>query len=238
MNPLNNLFELNYSKINSYSYCPFLYKFVYIDGKYIPFNPYSSFGMSIHMTLARYAKEKGDFEDLLIYYEESWKHEGYNSPSEMMEFYQKGKKILENFWLEEQKRNSEIIFSETDFEFNLKDFKIKGTIDRVDRLSNNKIELIEYKTGLEERDIERLKNDRQLAIYALGLKYHYSIIPDYISFYLLSLNKKITAEYNIDSENNIIEYLHKIGEKIRKKDFSFKGNCNNCIIKNLCKERD
>lgn len=234
---MNNFFELNYSKINSYNFCPFLYKFIYIEGKYTPFNAYSSFGLSIHKTLDKYAKNKGDFNDLLIYYEECWRHEGYNSPSEMMEFYLKGKKILENFWLREQSKNSEIIFSEKDFEFDLDEFKIKGTIDRVDRLKNGKIELIEYKTGNEERDIERLKNDKQLAIYAVGLKRCYNLVPDYISFYLLSLDSVVTVDYDVINENKILEYLKDIGKKIINGDFSRKGNCNICIIKNLCKER-
>ncbi|PIS47368.1 MAG: hypothetical protein COT17_03815 [Elusimicrobia bacterium CG08_land_8_20_14_0_20_51_18] len=235
---MTELFELNYSKINAYSFCPFLYKYVYLDGKYAPHNAYSSFGISIHRTLEKYAAFKGDLESLFIYYEEAWKHEGYKSPGEMMEFYGRGRKLLENFWLREQESEAKIALYEKNFDFEAGKFRIKGTIDRVDRLKDGKIELIEYKTGLEERTEESLKNDRQLAIYALGLKNSCRMSPDYLSFYLVSIDKKITVPYEGGSETVISEYLAVTGEKIMNREFGAKGKCAVCQIRNLCSESE
>lgn len=233
---MTELFELNYSKLNAYSFCPFLYRYIYLEGKYPPHNAYSSFGISIHRTLERYAACKGDLESLFVYYEEAWKHEGYASPAEMMEFYRKGKRVLENFWLKEQESDSVIVLYEKNFDFEVGKFRVKGTIDRVDRQKNGKLEIIEYKTGLEERSEENLRKDRQLGIYALGLKNSFKMSPDYISFYLVSLDKKITAEYVPEMEERTRAYVSELGEKLLKAETGPKGKCESCQIRNLCPE--
>ena len=62
--------ELNYSKIQAYLNCPFLYRFIYVERKFAPQTPFSSLGLSVHRALARYHAGGRDLSDLLMYYED------------------------------------------------------------------------------------------------------------------------------------------------------------------------
>jgi len=232
---MNELFELNYSKINSYMFCPHLYEYVYVKKKYVPHNPYSSLGISLHRTLKKYALGKLDLESLFIAYEESWENSGYSSPKEMMEFYNKGNKMLESFWLNEQSMDNQIIFAEKDFEFKLEDFIIRGTIDRVDKRKDGSYELIEYKTGGDdEKYAGNINNNLQLLIYALGLKESFSIEIFYLSVYMISSGHKMTEKFDISKNMETTAFLKDMGDKIKNLKFERKGNCSICQIKNLC----
>ena len=90
-------FELNFSKVKAYLACPYLYKYIYLERKYAPHTPFSALGISVHRALDRYHSKGGDFGDLLLFYDEGWHHHGYETPQQALEFYARGRKILENY---------------------------------------------------------------------------------------------------------------------------------------------
>ncbi len=233
-----SLFEINYSKINAWLFCPYLYSFVYVEKKYPPRNPASSLGTSIHRALREYGRERLDLEGLFFAYDQSWENSGYESPQLMMEYYRKGKKMLENFWLSEMERNSSIIACEKDFEFTLGEFAVRGTIDRIDKMADGRIELIEYKTGENEKYSELIKNSLQLDIYSLAIKRAMNMEVSYTSMILLAFDKKITQAYDTSRFVKTEEFILKIGEEIRSMNFSRKGDCSKCQIAKLCRYRE
>ncbi|GAB4032726.1 MAG: hypothetical protein Fur0012_11590 [Elusimicrobiota bacterium] len=228
-------FEINYSKINSWLFCPYLYFFVYIEKKYPPRNAPSSLGTSLHRALRDYGSGNLDLEGLLIAYEEGWENSGYETPQLMMEYYRKGKKMLEDFWISERDRKSRILSAEKDFEFALGELIVRGTIDRIDRLPDGRIELIEYKTGESEKYSEALASNLQLDIYALALKRAMNLEVSFISFVLLAFNKKITLPYDPSRLAKTEEFLVKTGEEIKTMNPTRKGDCSSCQINKLCR---
>ncbi|MCX5783975.1 MAG: PD-(D/E)XK nuclease family protein, partial [Elusimicrobia bacterium] len=139
--------ELNYSKIKTYSNCPFLFKHIYVEQKRPPISPQASLGLSVHKALEEFHSRGGNFDDLLQSYDGNWLNAGYTSVQEQVEYYSKGRQMLDNYWSAEESRKSKVVFVEKDFEFTHGQWRIKGTIDRIDRHPDNVWEIIDYKTG-------------------------------------------------------------------------------------------
>lgn len=229
-------FELNYTKVKSYLDCPRLYKYCYIDKKFTPHTPFSALGISVHRSLNRYHSTGGDLSDLILYYDEGWHNRGFETPQQSMEFYNLGRKILENYWRAGLAADrGEIVFTEKDFEFEFEKWRIRGTMDRVDRARDG-YELIDYKMGFENKTEDELKKDLQLAIYALGLKKAFNMEPRAISWFLLIKGEKISAPYDPATADAALAVLKDTGEKILALDLSRKGNCERCPIRKLCPE--
>lgn len=231
------MFELNYSKINSYLFCPYLYKFIYLDKKYTKHNPLTSLGISIHKTLKTYAELRPNLKDLLFYYAQNWFHIGYSTPQQMLEFYAMGENIIKSFFEFEKNSKNKILYTEQKFELPLDDkYVLKGTIDRVDISPDGKVEVIDYKIGFDKKNEEVLKNDLQLKIYAYAAEKVFNLKVDYISYYLMLPPKKLITEYSEDKKFK--DYLIETAKNMENIRFDRKGNCALCLAKELCKYSD
>ena len=227
-------FELNFSKVKAYLTCPYLYKYIYLDRNYAPHTPFSALGISVHRALDRYHSKGGDLSDLMLYYDEGWHHHGFGTPQQALEFYAKGRKILENYRLAEQNAaQAEIFFTEKEFEFEFERWRVRGTIDRVDRVSGG-YELIDYKMGFEPKTAEDLKSDLQLSMYAIGLRKSFSMEVKTVSWILLVKGEKLSIPYDPSGEERVLTLLRETGEKILALDLSRKGDCAVCHIRKLC----
>ncbi len=228
--------ELNYSKIRAYLDCPFLFRFIYVERKFAPQTPYSSLGLSVHKALGAFHARPGDLQDLLQYYEDNWLHQGYARPQESMEFYNRGAKVLEDWWLYWQKNPARVIYSEKSFSFRFEKWTIKGTIDRVDRLPDGRVELIDYKMGFEDRDEWDVAGSLQLSIYALGLSRGLDQSVASAGYFILSSLKKVSAPYDPDSAERTLALIRETGEKMLSPAMDRKGACERCPIRKLCPE--
>lgn len=227
------MFELNYSKINAYNFCNFLYKFIYVDGNYVKHNPKTSLGISLHKCLAEYAKRKLNLKGMLESFEENWNNAGYTTPQEMMEYYEIGRELIKDIY-DFEKNNPATIFSADDFfEVILNDeFVLRGTVDRVDILADETLEVIDYKLAMEEKNALPYRNELQLIIYAYGISRKYSKRVSYITYYYLNGPKKQRMEY-LENEN-FSEIISDIGRKMKNNEFVKKGRCEICLAKELC----
>lgn len=230
--------ELNYTKLKAWLDCPQLYKYCYIDKKYPPHTPFSALGISVHRALDRYHSQGGGLDGLVRYYDEGWHNGGFATPQQTIEFYNLGRKILENYWRADTAADRpETVFTERDFEFEFERWRVRGTIDRVDRVPGG-YEVLDYKMGFEERTPEDLKKDLQLAIYALALKKAFGMEPRSLAWFLLVKGEKLSVPYDPASEEAVMRLLRDTGEKILALDLSRKGNCASCAIKRLCEYGD
>ncbi|MFA6434792.1 MAG: PD-(D/E)XK nuclease family protein [Elusimicrobiales bacterium] len=227
-------FELNFSKVKAYRNCPYLYKYIYLDRKYAPHTPFSALGISVHRALDKYHSKGGDLDDLMLYYDEGWHHHGFATPQQTLEFYARGRKILENYRrAESDAALAEVVFTEKEFEFEFERWRVRGTMDRVDRV-NGGYELIDYKMGFEPKTAEELVNDLQLSMYAIGLKKAFGMSVKTVSWFLLVKGEKLSAPYDPSGEGAVLDLLRETGERILALDLSRKGKCEVCAIKQLC----
>ncbi len=228
--------EINYSKIKAYLDCPFLYRYIYVERKFAPQTPFSSLGLSVHRALARYHAAGKDLSDLLAHYEDAWLNYGYSTAQESMEFYNRGAGVLENWWLYSQNNRAETIYSEKKFEFPFGKWRVKGTIDRVDRLGAGLVELIDYKMGFEGKTSKDVSSSLQLSMYAIGLSRALNLKVGAIAYFVLSGPEKISVPYDPSTEEATLGLVGGPAEKMLALDMSRKGECSRCPTRKFCPE--
>jgi RecB family exonuclease len=229
--------EISYSQINSYMRCPWLFKIVYVDRKRPPLHPSSSLGISIHRALEAFHQGGGgDLAKLLDCHDANWSHAGFSTPQEQMEWHRKGQRILELYFSQEQERRSEIVAVEKDFLFPLDPHVVRGTIDRIDRLPDGEIEVIDYKSHLDMVGEEEAAQNLQLGIYGLGVKESLGLTATYLTLYYVAAGKKVTVEYDPSRDEEICELIVRVADLIVyakgfKPDTAY---CPSCDFKTTC----
>jgi len=176
---------------------------------------------------------------LLAIYQEFWQADGYQNKKEREDYQHKGLEVLKKFWLE-YKNNPpvETLFLEKKFSFKLGADIIKGTIDRVDKLADGTLEIIDYKTGKPKIKLD-FNTKRQLILYQLFLEEFFKTKVSALSFYYLESGNKntfIPTEQEIDRLK--IEVQAEITE-IKKRQFTPKPSmmCEFCEFKTICEFR-
>ncbi|MBI4096911.1 MAG: PD-(D/E)XK nuclease family protein [Candidatus Levybacteria bacterium] len=120
--------------------------------------------------------------------------------------------------------------------------KILGRFDRIDQLSDNRIEIIDYKTGTNVPDDKKIKNDLQLTLYALAATQINDPLfrkkPDEIklTLYYIEPNTRISTtrtKEQLEEAKELI--LHKV-EEIQNSSFHCSGHvfCKDCEYAMLC----
>ncbi|MBD3271275.1 MAG: Dna2/Cas4 domain-containing protein [Elusimicrobia bacterium] len=229
--------ELSFSKMQTYRECPYRYYLSYVERWHAPPTPHSSLGHSIHKTLERFHQVNGtSMEDLMQAYTECWEHEGFSDPTEEMLFYERGEHILRNYYEQNSKRTSRILAMEKDFSIDLKFCTLRGIIDRIDRLPDGTIELIDYKTHKQMWKNKAIRNDLQLTIYKYACSRALGLQPGTLSYYFLSHNKKVSTTRDKNDERMMLSMLKETAGKINRQEYQprFKF-CWKCDFKERCR---
>jgi DNA helicase-2/ATP-dependent DNA helicase PcrA len=188
-----------------------------------------------------FAKPKAvlDEKKLLELYEDRWQPDGYDDKENREKYYQKGKKILKAFWTDLQTDGlPEILFLEKNFTFKIGEGIIKGAIDRVDRLPDGTLEIIDYKTGNPKAKLE-YADKRQLILYKIFLEEFLKIKVSKLSYYYLEGTYKTSFEAkDKDVEKLRSEVLEEIAE-IKKGNFPPNPTelCKYCDFRDICQWR-
>ena len=231
----NNYHELNYSKIATYLFCPFLYKLKYIEGKREGLIPVTSLGVSIHKTLEEYHTYSNDPENLLVYYNRCFLGAGYSSAAEQMEYYLKGKRIIEDYAKHEKDRKSEILACEKEFIFEHQGWKFRGKIDRFEKLPDGTYHVIDYKTDAKINENFDVTKSLQLALYSIGAKRAWGKTQGKASIYFVALNKMFSIPFEDVNENEVLEKYIEIGNKLEGADFPpCTQSCAQCLMRMRC----
>lgn len=235
MNFEHKVYELNYSKIKTYLECPLLYKYKYIEGKKDGLVPASSLGVSIHRTLEEYHAHSNDPSEILRYYNECWLGAGYSSAGEQMEYYLKGKKMLEAYEQAEYSRKTDVDSTEREFIFELGRWTFRGKVDRIDRWPDGSWEVIDYKTSSDWDENFDITKSLQMGIYSVGARRAWNMQKGKASIYLVALDKIVSADFDKFNEDEILKTFIEIGQKIEVLEFPPNINhCQSCAFNTRC----
>ena len=181
MNPLS------YTQISQYQSCPLCYKLQYIDGLKPKDKWYFSFGLTIHACAEHFFKVKvpppPSLDELLEFYEANWLSEGYESAEEEAKYKAYGWEILSKFW-EIHSADFKMPFAvERMFSINIEGVKLRGYIDRVDKLDSGELSIVDYKTNQEPFTTENLEKDLQLTLYQLAAEQTWQLPVEKLTLY-------------------------------------------------------
>ncbi|MBI4055924.1 MAG: PD-(D/E)XK nuclease family protein [Elusimicrobia bacterium] len=232
---------LSHSSISMYLECPQKYKFKYIDK--IPEKPkyFFSFGQSVHSALEFFygvpALPAPSLEEVLENYQKNWKKEGYKDAHQEREYFEEGKKILVRFYEKHIQDFKPPFFAEYSFTFEVDGVPVTGKVDRIDKLENNKIAIVDYKTG-KAFDLSRVKEDSQLTMYQMATEELLGFKVDHLTFYHLpSLTPLTVFPHSLEQVNSLRKRIVQVAESIQAEKFDPKPEerkCNWCDFKPLC----
>ena len=165
---------LSYSQISLYQSCPLHYKLQYIDGLKTKDKWYFSFGTTLHLCAEYFFKVRvpppPSLEKMLKYYEKIWLSAGYQSAEEEAKYKDYGRQILAKFWQVHSADFSLLVAVERMFYIDIEGVKLRGFIDRIDKLDSGGLSIVDYKTSQKLFTRDDLENDLQLTLYQLAIE--------------------------------------------------------------------
>ncbi len=206
--------KFSFSQLAAYETCPLQYKYAFVLKIPAPDDkPSLIFGRVMHSVFYDFLKPlSSDWQTSLFQknidnklftlknldeiLRKRWQDDGYESNEKREEYWQKAQIAIKGFlnvFFPDGKTRPEPLYLEKKFAFKIGGETIKGTIDRVDKVSGG-VEIIDYKTGSPKtkKDIQ-WKEKRQLILYqlfledvlqikVLSLKYYYVEDASIVSF--------------------------------------------------------
>lgn len=258
--------HFSFSQLRAFSNCPLQYKFGHILKIPVRGRGNFSFGKTIHNTLHKFLnlvvreveiKQKDLFgvdekksngiklslQDLLEIYDKEWIDDWHDGDTKK-EYYLKGKEVLKKFYsdLIEKPLNVCMINNEPALE---KEFSLKlngdvfvGAIDRIDKISENEVELIDYKTG-NSKDSLSTDDKLQLLIYQLAVYKIFGLKTGRLSYYYLEDGLMRSFEPTDVDMVKTEEKIKDIAVRIKRSNFKPTPgwNCNYCDFKDICSHR-
>jgi RecB family exonuclease len=230
-------FKISYSRVNTYLFCPYKYKLIYLDNLHIPINADITFGHIIHKVLEKFhAGGEQSYDMLFECYDDAWRNDGFVDPQQVFEYYERGRHMLANYYKSFNASDKEVLYVEKAFDANIGKYKFVGIIDRIDRYHDGRYGIVDYKTHAKIWGQERVDKDLQLSFYAYACKNVFGFDPDEISVYFLSENKKIYTKRSRSEISDAVDIAVETAENVATENFDPDvSKCQMCDFKLKCK---
>ncbi len=183
---------LSYTQISLYQSCPLCYKLQYIDGLKTKGKWYFSFGSTLHLCAQYFFKAvvppPPSLEELLQYYRKKWISRGYQSAEEEANYKTYGGEILAKFWEIHSADFMIPVAVERMFYIDIEGVKVRGFLDRVDKLENGGLSIVDYKSNQGLFTQEDLEKNLQLTLYQLAAEQTWHLPVERLTLYHLRSN--------------------------------------------------
>jgi DNA helicase-2/ATP-dependent DNA helicase PcrA len=230
--------SLSASDLDLYLTCPLKYKFGRVFG--IPQEPTINqrFGILIHNVLERFHKDDGagGLERLMELFESGWRRTGFGSSDDELQFRDRAREAMRLYWEREEEAEGEPLWLERKFDIKIGPHRVRGRVDRVDRLPNGSHELIDYKTG-ERKSEAALENDLQLALYRVAAREDWDLEASSCSYYYVLDAEKVAAPTKPDDAERVERTVLEVGEGVLGQDFEPRPSpttCSWCDYRLIC----
>lgn len=194
---------LSYSGLSKFQQCPRRFKRHYIDGERGKATDAMRFGSAIHDALEHLVKG-GEVDD--DHARKAWAEAWGQSELTRLKDHDLGLDIMQR-WVKDW-RNPEVLAVELHWRIDIYGKPFQGYIDRVDRVDDETIEIVDYKSGHVIESAEDIARDEQLALYDIACRANYPwakrviVTKDFVRFGI-----RVSAERSYDDYVNAIAYF-------------------------------
>lgn len=229
--------KLSYTKVSRYEQCPMSYKLHYIDRATPSPADNLTFGSVIHAVLEELVREhvaaglpkRLSQRRALALYRQVWAAEHLTGAA----LFREGVDMIKAFVKATTALDpSSILAVEKEFSLDLGDVTVVGKIDRVDRIDDTTIEVVDYKTGYAIPDRQALDSNLQLSIYHAAAQQLWPWARHILlSLHMLRPGLKLTTRRTLEDNAAVTEYLRAMSLRIRSaRDYApaLSGYCAIC----------
>jgi DNA helicase-2/ATP-dependent DNA helicase PcrA len=231
---------LSATLIESYETCPLQFKikcFWEVPGEVAAQMQY---GNAIHTLLRDYyeslrAGRPKSEDKVLALLRASLAATGFADPVQRDLYEKEGTKQLREFVRLQQAAPTEVIGTERGFEIMLGGVRVKGRLDRIDRIAGNRVAIIDYKTG-KPRTPQHADKSLQLSIYALAVREKWDYDAERLVFYNLADNTEVASKRDPRQLAEASDRIAEVAAEIKAGNFDPTPgfHCGWCAYRNLC----
>ncbi|MCF7866317.1 PD-(D/E)XK nuclease family protein [Candidatus Woesearchaeota archaeon] len=243
----------SHSRISSFEQCKLKYKYHYIDKVEtdVVRTIETYMGDLVHQTLEKLYKDLkfqklNDLSELVDFYNGLWEKNWQEGILIVKEQYTSenyrlmGQKMIEDYYAHYHPFNQgKTIGLETEDYYELNDeLSIHVRIDRLSSPKEGVYEIHDYKTNSNMKTQEEADNDRQLAVYAMGVKKLFADAKRIkLIWHMLAFDKEVVSE-RTDEELDILknEIIEEIGQIQKENSFdpTKSALCSYCEYQSMC----
>ncbi len=240
---------LSAGQIDDYLTCPKKYYFTHVVKIPLLQNHAIVFGKAVHNTIENILKDKQkghlmSFAEVEKAFENHWENEGYLTREHEDRRKKEGKLALRNVLNYEKQTKQIPLQVEEKFKFSIADILVRGRFDRVDKTKEG-ITLSDYKTSSdvldEKKAKERVRNSKQLKIYALAYQNMYNETPAKISLIFPVADIRGEREVTEKDLKKAESEIKQVAKGVKGEDFEAKPDfnaCKYCSFKDICPDRE
>ncbi len=229
---------LSASDIETYRSCPLRYKYARVLRIPTEQTLHQRFGIMVHQVLERYhASRASTLAEMMKLLATAWRRGGFGDSEQERELHEKARAALTRYHERLGEDDAEPVWFERSFSFTLGPHRVRGRVDRIDRLPNGEYELIDYKTG-RPKSAEQLGEDIQLSLYALGAREDWQLQAPRQAYYYVLDDEKVPVPPRGERDAEwIAETVLEVGEGIMAQSFEptpSESACAMCDYRILC----
>jgi len=244
----------SHSQLSTYEQCPWKFKLRYRDRIKRDIEGVEGFlGTMIHETLKKCYDDArltrvNSLPDLLAYYNKIWRENWHDSILIMKQdltednYRALGEKMIGTYYERYSPFDSDTtIGTEMGLNFSLDEenkYRMTGYIDRLSRDKDNVYEIHDYKTSSHMPSQEDADNDRQLALYHVGIQKKWPYIKNIrLIWHYLAFDTELISHRTPESISNLVQGTKNLIDEIEfAKDFPPKESslCDWCEYPDLC----
>ncbi|GAH45241.1 unnamed protein product [marine sediment metagenome] len=157
-------------------------------------------------------------EELLQFYERNWLSAGYESAEEEADYKAYGREMLAKFWEIHSSDFRMPIAVEWMFNIDVEGVKLRGFIDRVDKLDSGGLSIVDYKTDRELFTKDDLEKNLQLTLYQLAVEQSWFLPVERLTLYHFRSNTPCSCQPRDEAQleeakNLVLEVASGIAEE-------------------------
>jgi DNA helicase-2/ATP-dependent DNA helicase PcrA len=237
--------RLSATAVETYETCPLQFKFEREWKLSRQVHAAVQYGAAMHRVLRTYydsvrlGRTKSD-EELLQLFRNDLATAGIQDDYQRDLYLKQGLEQLNDFLAGMRSESTpEVLHTEEWFDLQIAGTKVAGRIDRVDRMADGSVAIVDYKTG-KARSQEDADESLQLSIYAMAAQEKWGYRVGELAFHNLEGNVAVfskRAEFQLEEARQRVQA---VARSIAAGDFEPKidYHCNFCAFRGLCPARE